>query len=69
MAYTKAKIKDLVDGKIDRDTLQTMLSTPKDRERFEIYLEILQEQVSYRIRLIRPRHRTWATSGRWCWRR
>ena len=36
MAYTKAKIKDLVDGKIDRDTLHTMLSTPKDKERFQI---------------------------------
>ena len=36
MAYTKAKIKDLVDGKIDRDTLHTMLSTPKDKERFRL---------------------------------
>ena len=54
MAYTKAKIKDLVDGKIDRDTLHTMLSTPKDRERFQIYLEILQEQVDWDDPIILP---------------
>ena len=54
MAYTKAKIKDLVDGKIDRDTLHTMLSTPKDKERFEIYLGILQEQVPWDDRIILP---------------
>ncbi len=47
MAYTKTKIKDLVDGKIDRDTLHTMLSTPKDKERFQTYIEILQEQVEW----------------------
>ena len=54
MAYTKAKIRDLVDGKIDRDTLHTMLSTPKDKERFQIYLEILQEQVSWKDPIILP---------------
>ena len=54
MAYTKAKIKDLVDGKIDRDTLHTMLATPKDKERFQIYLEILQEQVDWDDPIILP---------------
>ncbi|MGE4327218.1 MAG: acetone carboxylase subunit gamma, partial [Pseudodonghicola sp.] len=54
MAYTKAKIKDLVDGKIDRDTLQTMLSTPKDADRFVKYLEILQEQVPWDDKIILP---------------
>ena len=54
MAYTKAKIKDLVDGTIDRDTLHTMLSTPKDKERFEIYIDILQEQVPWDDRIILP---------------
>ncbi|WP_319520525.1 acetone carboxylase subunit gamma [uncultured Martelella sp.] len=54
MAYTKAKIKDLVDGKIDRDTLQTMLSTPKDGDRFVKYIEILQEQVPWDDRIILP---------------
>src|SRR5690606_41753187 len=54
MAYTKAKIKDLVDGKIDRDTLHNMLSTPMDRERFQIYLEIRQEQVEWDDPIILP---------------
>ncbi len=54
MSYTKTKIKDLINGKIDRDTLHTMLSRPKDRERFEIYLEILQEQVPWDDKIILP---------------
>lgn len=54
MAYTKAKIKDLVDGKIDRDTLHTMLATPKDAERFVMYLEVLQDQVPWEDRIILP---------------
>lgn len=54
MAYTKNKIRDLVEGTIDRDTLHTMLSTPKDKERFEVYLEILQEQVPWDDRIILP---------------
>ncbi len=54
MAYTKEKIKDLVDGTIDRDTLHTMLSTPKDGDRFVKYLEVLQEQVPWEDRIILP---------------
>ncbi|MCE8472725.1 acetone carboxylase subunit gamma, partial [Rhodovulum sulfidophilum] len=54
MAYTEAKIRDLVDGTIDQDTLHQMLSMPKDRERFEIYLKILQDQVPWDDRIILP---------------
>ncbi|ANB34497.1 acetone carboxylase gamma subunit [Rhodovulum sulfidophilum] len=54
MAYTEAKIRDLVDGTIDQDTLHQMLSMPKDRERFEIYLKILQDQVPWDDQIILP---------------
>lgn len=54
MAYTRAKIADLVDGKIDHDTLHQMLSTPKDPERFSTYIEILQERVPWSERIVLP---------------
>src|SRR6201990_3084572 len=52
MVYPRAKIADLVDGKIDHDTLHQMLSTPKDAERFNIYINILQERVPWDDRII-----------------
>jgi len=54
MAYTRAKIIDLIDGKIDPETHHTMLSTPKDPERFEVYIGILQERMSWTDRIILP---------------
>ncbi len=54
MAYTRAKIADLVDGKIDHDTLHQMLSTPKDPERFVTYMEILQDRVPWDDRIVLP---------------
>lgn len=54
MAYERSKIADLVDGSIDRDTLQQMLSTPKDPERFTQYIAILQERVPWPDRILLP---------------
>jgi acetone carboxylase gamma subunit len=54
MAYTRSKIADLVDGRVDQDTLQQMLSTPKDPERFSIYLDILQERVTWSDKIVLP---------------
>lgn len=54
MAYQRAKIVDLVDGKIDQDTLHQMLSTPKDPERFEMYVEVLQERMPWDDKIILP---------------
>ncbi|AHI03278.1 acetone carboxylase subunit gamma [Corynebacterium falsenii] len=54
MAYTKEKVRDLVNGKIDDDTYQQMLSSPKDIERFPMYLEILQEQVPWDDKIVLP---------------
>lgn len=54
MSYTTTKIQDLIDGTIDQETLTQMLSTPKDQERFQMYLEILQERVSWDDKIILP---------------
>lgn len=53
-SYTKAKVQDLVDGLIDRDTLHQMLSTPKDPDRFVKYIEILQERMPWDDKIILP---------------
>lgn len=54
MAYTRQKISELVDGTIDDETLHTMLSSPKDTERFELYIDVLQERVPWDDRIILP---------------
>lgn len=54
MAYTRTKITDLVDGNIDGETLHQMLSTPKDPERFSIYIEILQERLPWKDKIVLP---------------
>lgn len=54
MSYTEAKIKDLVEGTIDQDTLHQMLSMPKDQDRFVKYIKILQAQVPWDDKIILP---------------
>jgi acetone carboxylase gamma subunit len=52
--YTKEQVKNLVDGRLDWETTTRMLTMPKDRERFQIYLEVLQERVTWKDRIILP---------------
>ncbi|HLQ85615.1 MAG TPA: acetone carboxylase subunit gamma [Salinisphaeraceae bacterium] len=52
--YTREKIADLIDGTIDETTRQQMLSRPKDPERFQMYIDILQERVSWDDKIILP---------------
>jgi len=54
MSYERSKIADLIDGQIDRETLHQMLSTPKDTDRFDQYLSILQERVPWEDKIILP---------------
>ena len=53
-SYTRTKVAELIDGTIDRDTLNEMLSAPKDPERFTTYIDILQERVPWKDRIILP---------------
>lgn len=52
--YSKEEIKHLIEGKLDWDTTFRMYSMPKDKERFKIYLELLQEKVSFKDKIILP---------------
>lgn len=52
--YTKEQIGNLVDARLDWETTLRMLSMPKDRERFEMYLEQLQQRVPWKDRIVLP---------------
>lgn len=54
MAYTKEQISRLIDGTLDWDTIHRMLSTPKDANRFDLYIEILQERVEWDDQILLP---------------
>lgn len=54
MAYTKEQIEHLIDGTLEWDTIHRMLSSPKDDNRFEMYIEILQERVSWNDQILLP---------------
>ncbi|PTQ57675.1 MAG: Acetone carboxylase, gamma subunit [Candidatus Carbobacillus altaicus] len=54
MAYDRKKIEELIDGTIDWETLHRMLSQPKDPERFQLYVDILQERVHFPETILLP---------------
>ena len=53
-SYAKDVIRDLIDGKLPWQTTKPIMSDFKDEERFEIYLEILQERVPWKERILLP---------------
>jgi acetone carboxylase gamma subunit len=53
-AYTKQQVSNLVDGKLDWETVLRMLSMPKDQERFQLYLDVLQQRLSWPDRIVLP---------------
>ncbi len=52
--YHKDLIKDLLEGKLPWETLKSIMSSPKDEDRFEKVLEIEQEKVSWTEKIIFP---------------
>ena len=52
--YSYDEIRDLVDGKLDWSGLKSMMSSPKDNDRFDKYVEILQRRVSWKERILLP---------------
>lgn len=52
--YTKEFIRDLIDGKLDLPTIKRVMSNPKDPDRFNKYIEILQERVAWPERILLP---------------
>ncbi len=54
MSYTKEDLKDLYEGKLPWEKVKEIMSRPKDDDRFEKYIEILQEKVPWPERILLP---------------
>lgn len=54
MSYSKEDLRDLYDGSLPWHKTFEIMSKPKDDDRFDKYVEILQERVSYEERIIMP---------------
>jgi acetone carboxylase, gamma subunit len=54
MSYPKDVIADLIDGKLPWDQTKRIMSSFKDTDRFETYVAVLQERVSYLERILLP---------------
>ena len=52
--YSKNEISELVDGKLSQIEVNKFLSNYKDADRFQKYLEILQERVTWKEKIILP---------------
>src|SRR5512136_1719948 len=52
--YTKQEIADLINGKLPFPNVHKMLASFKDPGRFDAYLEILQERVPWKERILLP---------------
>ncbi|NHB44165.1 acetone carboxylase subunit gamma [Helicobacter pylori] len=52
--YTQEQIKNLVEGNLDWNTVLKMLSMPKDHERFQMYLKVLQDKVDFDDKIVLP---------------
>jgi len=52
--YPKDLIRDLIDGRLPWPTTKQVMSDFKDAGRFETYIEILQERVSWQERILLP---------------
>ena len=54
MSYSKDDLKDLYDGKLPWEKVKEIMSKPKDDDRFDKYIEILQERVPWEERILLP---------------
>lgn len=54
MSYTKQDLEDLYDGKLGWPKVKEIMSWPKDDDRFDKYIEILQERVPWLERILLP---------------
>jgi acetone carboxylase gamma subunit len=54
MSYSKQDLKDLYEGKLPWPKIKEIMSRPKDDDRFEKYVEILQEKMPWNERILLP---------------
>lgn len=54
MDYSKEEIAALIDGKLEWSRVQEIMRGPRDADRFEKYVEILQKRVPWKERILLP---------------
>ena len=54
MALSKEELKDLYQGRLPWPRVKEIMSQPKDDDRFEKALEVLQERVGWPERILLP---------------
>jgi len=54
MEYSKEELKDLYDGRLTWERVKQIMSHPKDDDRFDKYIDILQERVPWPERILLP---------------
>ncbi len=54
--YSLEVIRDLVNRKLPWYVLKEMMSAPKDKDRFDKYIKVLQEKVPWKERILLPIH-------------
>jgi acetone carboxylase gamma subunit len=54
MSYSKEDLKDLYAGRLPWEKIKEIMSRPKDDDRFQNYVEILQERVPWKERILLP---------------
>jgi acetone carboxylase gamma subunit len=54
ISYPKDVIRDLIDGKLPWEQTKRIISGFKDKDRFDKYLEILQERMPWKERILLP---------------
>lgn len=56
VTYDKKTLERMIDGKLSWDELKPIISGRKDSNRFDLILEILQDRVSWKEKIILPLH-------------
>ena len=54
VSYPKEVIKDLIERKLPWERVKWIISDHKDEDRFDKYVEILQEKVSWQEKILLP---------------
>ena len=54
ISYSKEVIRDLIDGRLPWVQLKLIISGYKDDDRFDKYVEILQEKVPWQEKILLP---------------
>ena len=54
ISYPKEVIRDLIEGELPWERVKSIISDDKDADRFDKYVEVLQEKVTWKERILLP---------------